>query len=215
MEGIQTAPGDSPERASAEQTAREDAELVRRTLAGDQAAFEGLVLRYHRDLLRLLRRITRSVEDAEDLTQEAFLRAYRALDRFDLARPFRPWLWTIGIRLALQTIAKKGRSNVSLDGPDREADGTARGDGPWLADHRTTEQIDERLMQRDLMEALDEMDPQHRAVLVLRVIEERSYEEIAGILGIPQGTVMSRLSRARLSLRRRLTGWLPGGDQDA
>ena len=82
----------------------------------------------------------------------------------------------------------------------------ARGDGPWLADHRTTEQIDERLMQRDLMEALDEMDPQHRAVLILRVVEERSYEEIAGILGIPQGTVMSRLSRARLALRRRSDG---------
>jgi RNA polymerase sigma-70 factor, ECF subfamily len=174
-----------------------------------------LVLRYHRDLLRVLRRITRSVEDAEDLTQEAFLRAYRALDRFDLERPFRPWLWTIGIRLALQAIAKKGRGNVSLDGPDRETDEARRGDGPWLADHRTAEEIDERLMRRDLVAALDEMEPQHRAVLILRVIEERSYEEIAGILDIPQGTVMSRLSRARLSLKKRLSGWLPGGEEDA
>ena len=70
-------------------------------------------------------------------------------------------------------------------------------------------------MQRDLMAALDEMEPQHRAVLILRLIEERSYEEIAGILNIPQGTVMSRLNRARLSLRKKLSGWLPGGDEDA
>jgi RNA polymerase sigma-70 factor, ECF subfamily len=202
-------------RGPAEQNAPEDAELVRRTLAGDRTAFDGLVLRYHRDLLRLLRRITRSVEDAEDLSQEAFLRAYRALDRFDLEKPFRPWLWTIGIRLALQAIARKGRNNVSLDGPDRETDGERRGDGPWLADHRTVEQIDERLVQRDLMEALDQMDPQHRAILILRVIEERSYEEIASILHIPQGTVMSRLNRARISLRKRLSGWFPGGEEDA
>jgi RNA polymerase sigma-70 factor, ECF subfamily len=197
-----------------EQAAREDAELIRRTLAGDRNAFEGLVLRYHRDLMRLLRRITRSIEDAEDLTQETFLRTYRALDRFDLEKPFRPWLWTIGIRLALHAIAKKGRSNVSLDGADDAPEGEGRRDGPWLADTRSLERIDENLMQRDLMEALDQMDPQHRAILILRVIEERSYEEIATILQIPQGTVMSRLNRARISLRKKLSGWFPAGEED-
>jgi RNA polymerase sigma-70 factor, ECF subfamily len=164
--------------------------------------------------MRLLRRITRSVEDSEDLAQEAFLRAYRALDRFDLERPFRPWLWTIGIRLALQAIAKKGRDHASLDGSNRSGDDERRGDGPWLADNSPAEQIEGRLMHRDLMEALDRMDPQHRAVLILRVIEERTYEEIAAILEIPQGTVMSRLNRARISLRKLLSGWFPAGEED-
>jgi RNA polymerase sigma-70 factor (ECF subfamily) len=154
--------------------------------------------------MRTLRGITRNVEEAEDLTQEAFLRAYRALDRFDLARPFRPWLWTIGIRLALHAIGRKGRGNVSLDAEDSE--GVARGDGPWLADSRSVEAIEENLMRGDIERALDSLDPDHRAVILLRAVEERSYEEIAEILGIPKGTVMSRLFRARIRLRERLAG---------
>jgi len=213
-EGIPTRPHDSPLGESKDGIVREEADLVRRVLSGEKAAFEVLVMRYHRDLLRLLRRITRNAEDAEDLTQEAFLRAYRALDRFDLARPFRPWLWTIGIRLALQSLASRRRGEVSLDGPEDDPGDERRQDGPWLADERSVRHLDERLLQRDLSDALDGLDPMHRAILILRVVEERTYEEIASLLGIPIGTVMSRLSRARRNLRQRLAGWLPAGGPD-
>lgn len=185
-------------------TDREDAEDIRRTLAGDRNAFEGLVRRHHRDLARMLRGITRSIEEAEDLTQEAFLRAYRALDRFDLARPFRPWLWTIGIRLALHAIARKDRRNVSLDDEDEESG--ARSDGPWMADTSSVHRIEENLARDDIERALATLDPEHRAVILLRAVEEKSYEEIAEILGIPKGTVMSRLFRARMRLREKLEG---------
>ncbi len=183
----------------------EDAELIRRTIAGDRNAFEGLVRRYHSDLQRALRRITRSLEDAEDLTQEAFLRAYRALDRFDLERPFRPWLWTIGIRLALHAISRKDRKHARLDSGDPEDAQSARHEGGWLADRRPIEEIEERLTRIDLEKALEALDPDQRAALILRVVEERSYDEISEILGIPKGTVMSRLFRARLRLRGRLS----------
>jgi len=158
--------------------------------------------------MRTLRGITRNLEEAEDLTQEAFLRAYRALDRFDLARPFRPWLWTIGIRLALHAIARKDRGNVSLDAED--AEGTTRADGPWMADTRSVDVIEENLVRGDMERALGELDADHRAVILLRAVEEKSYEEIAEILGIPKGTVMSRLFRARIRLRERLAGTRDG-----
>ncbi len=195
--------GKAPEVAPVPDPDLSDAELVRRTLGGDTGAFEVVVRRYHRDLLRLLRGITHNLEESEDLTQDAFLRAYRHLDRYDPARPFRPWLWTIGIRLALHAIARKGRKNVSLDRDVPELDGGGRQEGPWFADDRSREQLDERLLRRDLMDALEEMEPQYSAVLILRVLEERSYEEISEILGIPKGTVMSRLFRARQQLKER------------
>lgn len=199
-----TSPIDSPRREALEQAAREDADLIRRTLAGEREAFEGIVRRHHRDLFRMLRRVTRNVEDAEDLTQEAFLRAFRALDRFDLERPFRPWLWTIGIRLALHALARKERGNVSLDRTDDDPEDERSGSGAWWADARALDALDARLLQHELDRAMAGLEAPHRAILVLRVIEERSYEEISSILEIPIGTVMSRLNRARARLKERL-----------
>jgi RNA polymerase sigma-70 factor (ECF subfamily) len=188
---------------------------VRRTLEGDTNAFEAIVRRYHGGLLKVLRRMTRSQEEAEDLTQEAFLRAYRALDRFDVTRPFRPWLWTIGIRLALHSLARRSRSEVSLQARDDETDGDRAQDGPWMADPGSLESVEGPLVRREVRDALEELDPTARAVLILRVFEEKSYEEIAGILDIPKGTVMSRLHRAREKLKTRLRGFDPQGATDA
>jgi len=209
--GMKTSPTDSPRKAAPEPD-REEADLIRRTLAGDRNAFEGIVRRYHSDLLRALRGITRNLEEAEDLTQEAFLRAFRALDRFDLSRPFRPWLWTIGIRLALHAVTRKGRSNLSLDADDPDGAGERRREGGWLADPRSTEQLEGQLLRRDLIDALAGLEPDFRAVVVLRALEERSYEEISEILEIPIGTVMSRLFRARLRLKQKMLGWIPEGE---
>jgi RNA polymerase sigma-70 factor (ECF subfamily) len=215
---MDTAPRDNANGKAPEVVAPEseisDAEVARRTLGGDPSAFEVVVRRYHRDLLRLIRGITHNLEEAEDLTQDAFLRAYRHLDRYDQARPFRPWLWTIGIRLALHAIARKGRKNVSLDREVPELAGGGRQDGPWFADERSNDDLAERLLRRDLMKALEVMEPQYSAVLILRVLEERSYEEMSEILGIPKGTVMSRLFRARQQLKEKLRDFRPEGKSD-
>jgi len=172
------------------------------------------VRRHHADLLRLLRGVTRNVEDAEDLTQEAFLRAFRALDRFDLLRPFRPWLWTIGLRLALQRIARKESKNVSLETAGADSDEDRRREGPWTTDPLALDKVESPVVQIDIFRALESLDPDYRAVVVLRALENRTYEEIAELLEIPKGTVMSRLSRARARLRVKLKRNLPGGDQD-
>ena len=211
-EGILTRPNDSPKRTSLDEAAREDAELVRRTLAGDRNAFEDLVRKYHHPLLRLLKGITRNTQDAEDLVQDAFLRAFRNLDRYDPARPFRPWLWTLGTRLALHLIARKERKNVSLETAATNPDEEGRTDGPWLGSIADLDRMEGSLLQRALVEALETLEPHHRAVMVLRVFEERSYEEIAEILEVPQGTVMSRINRARARLRDKLRGWTPQGE---
>ena len=170
--------------------------------------------RHHSDLLRLLRGITRNQEDGEDLTQEAFLRAFRALDRFDLERSFRPWLWTIGLRLALQRIARKDFKNVSLETASTDSDEDRRREGPWTTDPLALEKVESHLAQIDIFRALESLDPNYRAVIVLRALEDRTYEEIAEVLEIPKGTVMSRLSRARAQLSLKLKESRPGGDQD-
>ena len=184
-----------------EEGPRSDARLVRLTLAGDREAFEEIVRRHYGDLLRSMRRYVGAREDAEDLVQETFLRAYRALDRYDPERRFWTWIWTIAYRLALNHRARKGRTDPRIE--DR-SDGSGPIGSGWLADHRPVERIEERLTRRAFTEALERLDPEHRAVLLLRVLEERTYEEIAAILELPAGTVMSRLSRARSKLRERM-----------
>lgn len=183
---------------------REDAEIVRRTLAGERAAFDALVHRHHADLLCALQRITRNRQDAEDCTQEAFLRAFRSLERFDQARAFRPWLWTIGVRLALQRLERKERRNLSLDAWGEDRGSLPLDSRPHLADHSSVHALEEGLLQRDLERAMDTLDATQRAVVTLCVVDRLSYEEAADVLGVPRGTIMSRLSRARAKLRAAL-----------
>jgi RNA polymerase sigma-70 factor (ECF subfamily) len=193
---------------------RRDAELVRRSLAGDRDAFGNLVRAYHGELLRFLRGITRNQDDAEDAAQEAFLRAFRFLDSYDPSRPFRAWLWTIGAREAMRILKKKDRRHLSLETSGSEDEDSFAPEASWHADASGLERLDAQLLRRALMEGLDRLPPDHRAVLILRIVEQRSYEEIAEILEIPTGTVMSRINRARIRLRKALRGWAPEGGND-
>ncbi len=196
------------------ETDRRDAELVRRTLAGDRDAFEVLVQNYHHHLWRLLNRMTRHTEDTEDLVQETFLRAFRALDRFDLSLPFRPWLVTIAMRRAMHLIKRKDRQHVSIETAATTPDDEHHWDGSWLASLKDVERLDGELLRHDLLKALDTVEPRFRAVFLLRVMEDRTYEEIATTLDIPKGTVMSRLSRARSRLREILGDQTRQGETD-
>jgi RNA polymerase sigma-70 factor, ECF subfamily len=171
-----------------------DAEIVQLVLAGEIDAFDELVRRTRRPAYRLARRITRNHEDADDVVQDSYVKAYRALARFDSKRAFQPWFLTIVARSALSQIRSRARkATVPLDEPG--ADGTT------LADRipGASPDPDARQRVRDAEEALASLPDDQRAILSLRVDGDLPYSEIAIALDIPVGTVMSRLARARLA----------------
>jgi RNA polymerase sigma-70 factor (ECF subfamily) len=184
----------TPERP--DRTALSDAELVRQIRAGETDAFAELVRRTRRQGYRLARRLTRNHEDADDVLQDSYVKAFRALDRLDTARPFAPWFYTIVGRTALSLLRSgKVRAAASLDEPGEEgvvplaerlADPAAEGD---VAGRRI-----------DVERAYARLSAEHRIVLALRLEADLSYAEMGETLGIPIGTVMSRLARAREAL---------------
>lgn len=178
-----------------DRTAVPDAEVVQLVLAGEIDAFDELVRRTRRPAYRLARRITRNHEDADDVVQDSYVKAYRALPRFDLSRAFGPWFLTIVARTALSRIRQGARrATVPLDEPGAE--------GTTLADRLPDATLDPAGQQSllDVERALERLSEEHRSILALRVEGDLPYAEIASALDIPVGTVMSRLARAREAL---------------
>lgn len=184
----------TPERP--DRTALSDAELVRQIRAGETDAFAELVRRTQRQGYRLARRLTRNHEDADDVLQDSYVKAFRALDRLDPGRPFAPWFYTIVGRTALSLLRSgKVRAAASLDEPGSE------GVIPLadrLADPATAGDVVGRRI--DVERAYARLSAEHRVVLALRLEADLSYAEMGETLGIPIGTVMSRLARAREAL---------------
>jgi len=183
-------------QARPDRSSESDGELVRQILAGEADAFAELVRRTQRSGYRLARRITRNHEDADDVLQESYAKAYRALDRFATDRPFGPWFLTIVARTALSSIRdSKRRSAVSLDEPS--VDGSVP-----LADKIADPSQDVVSVERRsrVERAFAKLSEDHRVVLSMRVEGDLSYGAIAEALSIPVGTVMSRLARAREAL---------------
>jgi RNA polymerase sigma-70 factor (ECF subfamily) len=177
-----------------------DDELVRRVLGGESDAFAELVRRTRRDGYRLARRILRTHEAADDALQEAYVKAYRALDRFEAGRTFAPWFLTIVARTALSALRRESRRAAeSLDDPAPE------GNLP-LAERIADPAHDAAGMEHRMLaeRAFASLSEEHRAVLALRVGSDLSYAEIAEALEVPVGTVMSRLARARETLLERM-----------
>jgi len=171
----------------------EDRELVLRSRAGDRTAFGVLVRRHQRRIFGLALRLLRNPDDADDLVQETFLRAWRALDRFDPERPLAPWLLRIATNRALTALqAGKRRATEELD---------ERIPAP---DPSPEEHTERRRLHARIRRAAAELPEEQRAILALRVGESLSYCEIADVLDIPVGTVMSRLARARETLRKKV-----------
>ncbi|HYQ96484.1 MAG TPA: RNA polymerase sigma factor [Candidatus Eisenbacteria bacterium] len=172
-----------------------DAEIVQLVVGGEIDAFDELVRRTRRPAYRLARRITRNHEDADDVVQDSYVKAYRALPRFDLNRAFGPWFLTIVARSALSRIRQRSRrATVPLDEPGP--------DGATLAERIPDAALDVAGRQRlmDVEEAMAGLSEEHRAILSLRVDGDLPYSEIASALDVPVGTVMSRLARAREAL---------------
>jgi len=183
----------------------EEQALVERAKAGDPQAFSRLVDKYERKIFRLAKHITQNDEDAEDVLQESFLKAYSNLDNFQMQSKFYTWLVRIAVNEALMKLRKrKSDRSVSLDEPhETEEDTVTREIAVWDDDPEKKFSRDE--LHDILQKAVDQLKPAFRTVFVLRDIEEMSTEETAEALGISIPAVKSRLLRARLQLREKLT----------
>lgn len=181
----------------------EEADLVRRCLAGDQIAARDLVRRYQRPVYSVLWRMLRRAEDVEDLTQETFIRMFRALERYDVERPFSSWLFTIASRLAIDHIRRKRVPTVSLHGTEAGSheEWTRDVEDPGLLPDDVTSHREEEVRVQAL---IDSLPPHYKIVVVLRHQQDMSYEEIAGALELPLGTVKARIHRARALLQKRV-----------
>jgi RNA polymerase sigma-70 factor (ECF subfamily) len=174
-----------------------DEELVRRWLAGDGAAFAELVRRHERRTYNLALRIVGREEDARDATQEAFLSALRKLPSFRGESAFSTWLHRVTVNACFDLLRRRARAPLRA-GDDRDEPAAGR---PPLPDH-----ADAVATAVDVRAALLRVPEEFRAVLVLHDVQDLPYEEIAEILGLPVGTVKSRLHRARVALGRALGG---------
>jgi RNA polymerase sigma factor RpoE len=178
--------------------------LVERAQGGDQGAFDQLVSKYQRKLGRLLSRYIRDSAEVEDVSQEAFIKAYRALPSFRGDSAFYTWLYRIGINTAKNYLVSQGRrAPTSTEFDADEAEGFE--DASLLRDINTPESL---LMSKQIGQtvnsAMDALPDELRTAIVLREIEGLSYEEIAGIMDCPIGTVRSRIFRAREAVAGKL-----------
>jgi RNA polymerase sigma-70 factor (ECF subfamily) len=181
-----------------------DQQLVERAQRGDKRAFELLVEKYQRKLARLVSRLVRDPGDAEDVTQEAFVKAYRALPSFRGDSAFYTWLYRIGINAAKNYLVATGRRAPTSTGVDtEEAEGLESGE--QLRDINTPESL---LLSKEIgatvNAAIESLPEELRSAIQLRELEGMSYEEIAKLMDCPIGTVRSRIFRAREAIAERL-----------
>lgn len=176
-----------------------EADLLARARGGSLLAFEEIVKRYERRVYGIALRIVRRHDVADDVAQEAFMRAHQALSTFDLERPFGPWICRIAANLAINHVRSPEARETPL--PEGHSETPAPGRG-------ALDLVLEREAREVLERALLGLPAEQRAVFALRTFEELSYREIADALGISIGTVMSRLSRARERLREALAPYL-------
>ncbi len=189
--------------------------LVERTREGDAKAFNALVRRYEGKIFRLAQHITQNREDAEDVLQETFLKAYEHIDQFQGNSKFYTWIVRIAVNQALMKLRKrKSDRTVSLDeGIDTGEDTVAREIAAW--DENPEERYSREELSAILTSAIDSLAAPYRAVFVLRDLEELSTEETAEALALSVPAVKSRLLRARLQLRDKLTRYFKRKGDDA
>jgi RNA polymerase sigma-70 factor, ECF subfamily len=191
-----------------------DQELVLRCQAGDKKAFELLVVKYHRKIGRLLSRMIRDQSEIEDVTQEAFIKAYRALPSFRGESAFYTWLYRIAINTAknhLSTLGRRPMLSTEYEGEDGETLDTAS----LVPDMNTPETA---LMNKQIVDtvnsAVEALPDDLRTAITLREMEGMSYEDIATLMSCPIGTVRSRIFRAREAIATRLRPMIDAKGRD-
>jgi RNA polymerase sigma-70 factor (ECF subfamily) len=193
----------------------DESQLVAQSREGDTSAFNELVRRYERKIFRLAQHITQNREDAEDVLQETFLKAYEHLDQFKGDAKFYTWIVRIAVNQALMKLRRrKTDKSVSIDETiDTGEDTVTREIAAW--DEDPEQRFSREELGGILDTAVDSLEPLYRSVFVLRDIEELSTEETAEALGLSIPAVKSRLLRARLQLREKLTRFFKRKGDDA
>jgi RNA polymerase sigma-70 factor (ECF subfamily) len=181
-----------------------DQRIVERIQSGDQKAFALLVSKYQRKLMRLVSRFVRDSAEAEDVVQEAFIKAYRALPQFRGDSAFYTWLYRIGINTAKNyLVTQRRRAPTSTDADAQEAETFDEADN--LRDINTPESLlATKQIAETVNQAMQALPEELRVAITLREMEGLSYEEIADVMGCPIGTVRSRIFRAREAIANKL-----------
>ena len=215
-------PSEAPSKAQAAAVDEKerDRKLVDRVREGDQDAYRQLVERYQRRAHAIAIGIVGNHHDAEDLVQQAFLKAYKSLGSFRGQSSFYTWLYRIIFNLSIDLSRKAYRrsergyeDSATIDSLAQQTDRDAT---TYLSQVDTPDQRLRRQEVRDrFKQALDKLSPEHRAVIVLREIEGLSYNEISDVVGCSKGTIMSRLHHARKRMQSMLADLMPNYTEDA
>lgn len=185
----------------------DDRKLVEDARRGDAAAFRALVNRHQRRAYAVALGMVHDPDDARDVCQEAFLKAYRNLSSFEGEAQFFTWLYRIVMNLCIDHLRKKRGQQVEFD----EAQASDAPDEAGIAPHRTgfdpARALSDKELRRQILEALDKLSPAHRAVMVMREVEGMSYQEMADEMKCSIGTIMSRLFHARKKMQAMLIAY--------
>ncbi|MCL2227034.1 MAG: sigma-70 family RNA polymerase sigma factor [Oscillospiraceae bacterium] len=181
-------------------TPDEEMTTIKKVLDGDVDAFEELVLANQKNVYNLALKMTKNEEDALDISQEAFLKAFRQLDAFRGESRFSVWLYRLTYNLCIDFLRKKNKAQISSLSAYQDENGNPH--DVEIPDMRELpeDRVFRKELRKEIAESIGKLSQSHREVLVMREINEMSYAEIAGTLSISEGTVKSRLARARLNL---------------
>ncbi len=209
-------PEEDASNAGEEPTASDsgdDRDLVRRVQEGDHEAFRALYTRYHRRAYAVAYGVVKNKQDALDVVQDGFVKVHKHIDKFQGTSSFYTWLYRIIMNLAIDHVRRR-RNAKGMEYDDRIGrDEDVAGDGallPRILDANPAKTVIRRELLDRITAALAELPEYHRAVILLREVEGMSYEEMAQVLDVPKGTIMSRLFHARKKMQASLSDYMEG-----